>query len=193
MGTKISERIKKHVIEWDEVRSDLLLKEYQPTTWNSISGEYDVSLTAIKKVGGADYINIYDYSSVSITTIPASNTFYKLVVNTSLSSSKGFTFSSDGRITKQLNGYNNFKLECSVCCHSTNNQELMFSFYKNGVRLNDSEADITTSSGGKGVTAPLQCITQLNDGDYIEVYAKNSTSTSSITLQHINIILTEIC
>ena len=44
MGVKISERVKKHHLEWDEVRQDLLLKEYQPTTWNTGTTEYNMSL-----------------------------------------------------------------------------------------------------------------------------------------------------
>lgn len=193
MGIKISERIKKHILEWDEVRNDLILKEYELGSWNSTAGEYDMTLSTTKKVGGADYINIYDYTSLSTTTISVTNTFYKLNCSVSSPSSKGFTFLSNGRITKSGNGYGWFKLEGNISCTGGNNQELMFSFFKNGVRLNDSEGDVITSSGGKGNTAPIQCLTQLNDGDYIEVYVKNSTSTTNVDLKHMNVIITEIC
>ena len=192
MGTKISERIKKHIIEWDEVRGDLLLKEYQPTTWNSVSGDYDVSLVATKKVGGADYANMFDFSSNTVTTISSSNTWYLLGCTTTSVYSKGFTH-SNGRLTKVNNGYNPIKLEGAISVSDGNNNEVDVAFFKNGVILQSSRQSIVTTSGGKSSAIPFHCMTEMNDGDYIEVYINNTTASTNITLEDISVIVTEIC
>ena len=193
MGIKISERVKEHLLEWDETRGDLLLKEYQESTsLNPSNNEYKMELVATKKVGGSDFISIYDFSSSTVTTISVVDTFYKLAMVSNLKASKGFISESNGKITKVGNGYNYFKIEANISLQSTNNQDIMVSFFKNGSRVFEAECDTTTSSGGKGSTIPIQCLLELNDGDYIEVFVKNGTSTSNVTLNHINIMISEL-
>jgi len=192
MGLKIGENTRKHVLNWDEDKKSMFLMEFQETTWNTSSQQYDIQLASTYKVGGADYINTYDTTSSSVTTIASSGTFYKLNLSATTTSSKGFTSTTGGTITKVGNAYGPIKIELITSLSSGNNNELMVAIYKNGSIISESESDIVTSSGGKASTAPVQCLTTLNDGDTIEVYLKNQTSSTNVELRHFNLILTEI-
>jgi hypothetical protein len=191
MGTKISENTKKHILEWDENRGDLLLKEYQYTTWNTGTTEYNVSLVDTKKVGGGDYANMFDFSSSTITTISTSDTWVKLDCVTTSVFSKGFTHTNN-RLTKVGDGYNPIKLECNTSVSASNNDLVQCAFFKNDTLIPCSLGEMVMSSGGKGSTIAFHCMTEMNDGDYIEVWVKNTNSTTDITLDVFNVIVTEL-
>jgi hypothetical protein len=191
MGTKISENTKKHILEWDENRGDLLLKEYVLTTWNTGTTEYNVELSDTKKVGGGDYANMFDFSSSTITTISTSDTWYKLECSTTSLYSKGFTHTNN-RLTKVGDGYNPIKLECNTSVSASNNNLVQCAFFKNDTLIPCSMGEMVMSSGGKGSTIAFHCMTDMLDGDYIEIWVKNVTSTTNITLDVFNVIVTEL-
>ena len=188
MGTKIGEKYRKHVLEWDEDRSDLLLKEYGLTASGT---PYGVLLVKTSKVGGGDYGNMFDFSSSSVTTISTSDTWVKLNSNTVSNYTKGFTHSNN-RLTKVGDAYNPIKLECNTSVSANNNDLVQCSFFKNGVLIPCSVGEMVMSSGGKGSTIAFHCMTDMLDGDYIEVWVKNVNSTTNITLDVFNVILTEL-
>jgi hypothetical protein len=193
MGIKISERVKLHHLEWDEVREDLLLREYAPTTWNTGTTEYNISLVNTYKVGGADYIDLYDFTSNSVTTIASTGVYYKVVMNAVSSLSKGFTQLANGRITKVGDGYKGpMKLQCNVAFQGSNNDEIHIIFYKNGYEISNSLSTKVLSGAGKGDTTYLQCLTTLDDGDYIELYVANISGARDVTLENVDIIVNEL-
>ena len=193
MGIKISERVKLHHIEWDEVNEDLVLKEYAPTTWNTGTTEYNIDLIDTYKLAGADYADLYDNTSKSVTTIVSSGVFYKLSMNAVSSASKGFTLLSNGRVTKD--GGDEYKVpirfQASITIQGTNNDEIHLSFYKNGYETRGRGA--TTLKGtNKDATITIQCLETLDDGDYMELYIKNESSTDNVTLEYVTIIAEQI-
>jgi hypothetical protein len=193
MGIKISERVKLHHLEWDELREDLLLREYAPTTWNTGTTEYNISLVNTYKVGGADYIDLYDFTSNSVTTIASTGVYYKVVMNAVSSLSKGFTQLANGRITKVGDGYKGpMKLQCNVAFQGSNNDEIHIIFYKNGYEISNSLSTKVLSGAGKGDTTYLQCLTTLDDGDYIELYVANISGARDVTLENVDIIVNEL-
>lgn len=191
MGIKISEKTKKHILTWDEDRGDLLLKEFRPTIWNPLTEQYDIELVSTKKVGGGDYANMFDFSSSTITIIPTSDTWVKLSGITTSIYSKGFTHSNN-RLTKVGDAYGPIKLECNTSVSASNNDLIQASFFKNGVIIPCSLGEVVMSSGGKGSTIAFHCMTDMLDGDYIEIWVKNKTATTDITLDVFNVILTEL-
>jgi hypothetical protein len=192
MGIKISERIKEHLLEWDETRGDLILKEYQEsTTLNPSNNEYNMELVATKKVGGGDYANMFDFSSNTVTTIAASDTWYKLQCVSTSVYRKGFAHTNN-RLTKVGDGYNPIKLECNTSITSSNNKLIQAAFFKNGNIIPCSLGEVVTASGGKGSTIAFHCMTEMNDGDYVEIWIKNKTASSNITLDVFNVIVTEL-
>jgi len=191
MGVKISERVKKHHLEWDEVREDLLLKEYQPTTWNTGTTDYNMSLVGTYKVGGGDYGNFFDYTGGTITTISSTGVYYKVNANTTSNYTKGFTH-TNGRLTKVGDGYNPIKLEGNIAFQGSNNDEIHILFYKNGVAIPCSLGTKVIGGSGKGDTIPFHCMTDMVDGDYIEVYVANISGARDVTLENMNVIISEM-
>ena len=191
MGVKISERVKQHHLEWDEIREDLLLKEYQPTTWNVLTEQYNIEKVGTYKVGGGDYGNMFDFSSSTVTTISASDTWYKLNCVTTSNYTKGFTHTNN-RLTKVGDAYNPIKLECNTSVSANNNNLVKAAFFKNGVLIPCSMGEMVMSSGGKGSTIAFHCIIDMVDGDYIEIWVNNSNSTNNITLDVFNVIISEM-
>ncbi len=193
MGIKISERVKLHHIEWDEVNEELLLKEYAPTTWNTGTTEYNIELTDSYKLAGADYADLYDNTSNTVTTIASSGVYYKVGMNAVSSASKGFTLLSNGRITKDGgDAYKNpIRFQASITFQGTNNDQIYISFYKNGYETR-GRGGTTIKGTGKPTTMTIQCLETLDDGDYMELYIKNETSSNNLTLEYVNIIANEI-
>lgn len=191
MGVKISERVKKHHLEWDEVRQDLLLKEYQPTTWNTGTKEYDIDLVGTYKVGGSDFADMYDTTGGTITTISSTGVYYKVNANTNNVHIKGFTH-TNGRLTKVGDEYNPIKAEGNISFLGSNNDEIHILFYINGSPIPSSLGTKVISGSGKGDTIPFHCLTDMNDGDYLEVYVANISGARNVTLENMSIILTEM-
>ena len=190
MGTKISEKTKKHILHWDEDKSDLLLYEYKPTTWNILTEQYDIQKVGTYKVGGGDYGNMFDFSSNTVTTISSSSTYYPVQCVTTSVYTKGFTH-SNGRLTKVGDGYNPIKLEGVIAFNGTNNDELHVTFHKSGVIIPCSLGTMVIRGSG-GNTISFHCMTEMVDGDYIEVYVSNQSGARDVTLENMNIILTEL-
>lgn len=72
---------------------------------------------------------------------------------------------------------------------TTNNITMMMRIAKNGVTIADSEAKVTT--GTAGFYENITCVTlqDLNTNDYIEVFLRNSTNTSNITVTDLSVVV----
>lgn len=69
-----------------------------------------------------------------------------------------------------------------------NNHQYAFSFYKNGVKVAESEKTITADSSGKTSTFIIQAIIELSEGDYVEVWVQDNTGTADVTVSHLNVM-----
>lgn len=191
MSLKIKDIGSKYIMDWNTEREFLYLMTFDLTTWNTEKGEYSTSLSSIKKIGSPDYGNMFDFSSGAITTISASGTYYLLNCTTTSVYTRGFTH-SNGRLTKVGDAFGPIKLEGNLACAANNNDEVHTRFYKNGTAIPCSLGSTVMSSGGKGNTTPFHCITDMVDGDYIEVFVANMNATTDITLENLNVIITEL-
>ena len=48
------------------------------------------------------------------------------------------------------------------------------------------------AGSGKGDTIPFHCMTDMVDGDYIEVYVANISGARDVTLENMNVIISEL-
>lgn len=190
MSIKIKDIGTKYILDWNEAEF-LSLATYNLTTWNPSTEKYDVSLESIKKIGRPDFVNMIDFTSNLITTISIVDTWYLLNTDTVSVYSQGFTHSNN-RLTKVGDSWGPIKLEGCISVSAGNNNEIDVTFYKNGTILPCSRQSVVTSSGGKSSAIPFHCLTYMLNGDYIEVWINNTSATTNITLENINVILTEI-
>jgi len=141
---------------------------------------------------GSAYINCFAFGITGTTSIATQSFWYKLeIVTTEGFSRDGFSHSTN-RITN--NGRTRIvKAEAIISLSSGNNNVIHLAFYKNGDTLVPcSEQDITTSSGGRAGNIPLQCLVEMENGDFIEIWTKNTSGTSNIITSHYNFIVTEL-
>ena len=138
------------------------------------------------------YINYFDFSSGSVTNIVASNTWYKLNTSTTQGFSRDGLVHSTNRVTWTGATTRVFKLEGIVSVESGNNNQIHVAFFKNGELHPCSEQDVTTSGSGRASNIAFHCLIQLAQNDYIEVWVKNASGTTGITLDNVNVIVSQL-
>jgi len=140
------------------------------------------------------HINFFDYTSEKVTEIESSDTWYILGMTASVgfNNTTRLTVDDLGEVTHLGTTASVFKIEGVSSLSSENNKEVHLAFFKNGVLVPCSEQSGITTSGGKATSISFHCVTELQPEDYLQVYVKNSTSSADITLQNVNVIITEL-
>lgn len=135
------------------------------------------------------YINFHDLSSESVTVV-TQNVWTKLVFDGTVDfDNNGLELNGSNQIVNTSSETKVFKLTGIASISSGNNNEIHFSVYKNGVIIDCSEQLVVTSSAGKANAIPFQCMFELAEDGYVEIYVKNATGGTSITLKNINVII----
>ncbi len=152
-------------------------------------------LPIIGELSEKAYVNYFDHSSNSVTTFDNSNQWKKLNSSTTLALSRDGFLHTTNRITNS--GIDRIvKAEGIVTVESTaSDLEIHMSFFKNGSLIPSSEQSVFTRTHGVNHFAqavPFQCFTEFNSGDFLEVYVKNGTNDTSVTLKKLNVIITEL-
>lgn len=138
------------------------------------------------------YINYFDITSGAVTAIPVANTWYKLNATTTEGFSRDGLVHSNNRVTFTGSQVTIFKISGIASISSGNNNVLNVAFFKNGILHPCSEQSVTASGVGKASNIAFQCLISLNKNDFIEVYVKNQTGTTNITLDNINVIVEQL-
>ena len=140
------------------------------------------------------YCGYFDYSSSTVTTIGVADTWYKLSASTTEAMSNDALIHTNNRITNS-GATSNFKLEGMVSVEGTNNDVVSVAFFKNGSIIPQStQQSVVTTSGGdfKASAIGFQSLIQISTGEYVEVYIKNNTNANNLTLDNLNVIITEL-
>jgi hypothetical protein len=137
------------------------------------------------------YINYFDFSSSSVTDITAINTWVKLNADTTSLFSRDGLVHTDNKVTN-TGSSKVFKVEGIISVSAGSNQTIHAAFFKNGVLHPCSEQSAITSGSNRIQAIPFHCLIELNTDDYIEVWVKNQANTTDITLDNVNVIITEI-
>jgi hypothetical protein len=139
------------------------------------------------------YINYFEFTGNPITNIVSSATWYKLNTNSTTSLfSRGDLVHTNNRVTYTGTTSKVFQIEGIVSVSAGNNEQIHASFFKNNSLYPCSEQSTVTSSGGKSTALPFHCIVELQTNDYIEVFVKNQSNTTNITLDNVNVIVKEM-
>lgn len=141
-------------------------------------------------LNGPAYLGYFDFTSGSETEITQADTWVKLNTDTSTNYSNNGLAHTNNRVTntgeKRI-----FKLEGVASLSAGNNDEVHIAFFKNDELWPCSEQETVMSSGGRMNAIPFQCLIELDNGDYIEVWTKNANATTNIILDNVNVIVTE--
>lgn len=141
------------------------------------------------------YVNYFDHSSQQITPITTTDVWEKLNSSTILALSRDGFQHTNNRITN-IGLPKVVKAEGIISIQTiASDLEIHLSFFKNGQLLPSSEHSVFTKSHGGNHFAsavPFQCITEFDTGDFLEVFIKNSTTAAQVTLEKLNVIITEL-
>lgn len=137
-----------------------------------------------------EYINIFDFTSGSETAFIMVDDFQILQMSSTEGFSKGdLSDNGSGLITYSGSSPRVFRVEGIASGSSGANNEIHFAFFKNGSLHPPSEQSGIAPIGGRATSIPFQCVVELDENDTLQVYVKNSSGTTSFTLQNINIII----
>jgi hypothetical protein len=135
------------------------------------------------------YLNYFDFASGSVTLVEL-NTWIKLNTVTTEGFKRNGLVHTNNRVTN-TGASKVFRLRGIVSAASGNNNEIHFAFFKNEEIVPCSEQDVVTSAAGRATAIPFECSTMLNTGDYVEVFVKNRTHNTSITIDNVNVEIIE--
>jgi hypothetical protein len=138
------------------------------------------------------YLNYFDFSSESVTNVVVADTWYKLNTDTTEGFSRNGLVHTNNRVTYTGDSTKVFKIIGIASISSGNNNILHVAFFKNGAIHPCSEQTVTTSGSGKASNIAFQCLIELGTNDFIEVYTKNQSGTTNITLDNINVIVEQL-
>lgn len=127
-------------------------------------------------------------NNATVTVVGASNTFVKVNGATTPNAINQKFTHTNNRLTYSGGINRSFKIG-AVCSVSANNGNVIsVRIAKNGVPLEDSEAQATISANGRFENLKCQTIIEMTTNDYVELYLANSANTN-VTAQELNVII----
>lgn len=82
-----------------------------------------------------------------------------------------------------------FEVVAMMSIVGSNNNVIATRVAKNGVTIEASQTRSTLNSSGRSENSSCQAVTQLVDGDYVEIWVANETSGNSITVEDLSVIV----
>ena len=137
---------------------------------------------------------MYMRGNVTATTIPATSTFYKVAGVTTASADNAKYLHANNRLTCDAIQSRKYLIQASLSFDSGQNNECEFGFYdsKLGAVREPSKVLSTANSSGRAENINTMCVVEHSAGDYIEIWCANNSSTSNITVENLNVVITEI-
>lgn len=137
----------------------------------------------------AEIGNYYMLDNTVSTTISATDTPVKISGSTTVNSINQKFSHTDNKLTYTGALIRDFQISANASFTSGNNQVIGLYVAKNGSVIASSEMYATTSGSGRAESINCQTIIEMSQNDYIEMWVENSTSTSNITVEYLNVIV----
>jgi hypothetical protein len=142
------------------------------------------------------YINYFDFASESVTTFITDPAVYtKLNTDTTAGFSRNGLTATNNRVTNTSSNAKVVKLEAILSFIPATSDFINVSaaFFQNDTIIPCSEQKALTGVALQNeiTVLPFHCVTQLDPGDYVEVWINNLTDETAIKLDNINVIITE--
>lgn len=127
-------------------------------------------------------------NNATVTVVGGANNFVKIAGTTIPNAINQKFAHTNNRLTYSGGINRSFKIG-AVCSVSANNGQIIsVRIAKNGVPLEDSEAQATISANGRFENLKCQTIVEMTTNDFIELYLANSANTN-VTAQELNVII----
>lgn len=137
---------------------------------------------------------LYMQSNATATTISDTVTFVKVSGTTTASSDNSKFTHSNNRLTCDAVISRKYLIQCTLSFTSGNNNVCEFGFYDSqllGVRT-PSKTKSTANASGRAESVTFNCVLNMDMNDYLEIWCRNTTAASNITVDQLNFVITEI-
>lgn len=137
---------------------------------------------------------LYMQANVTPTVIAVQNVYYKVAGTTAASADNSKYTHSDNRLTNEAVIARKYFIICTLSFNSGNNDVCEFGFYDSklgGIRL-PSRVKSTANNVGRAENVTFMCVVQHSIGDYLEIWAMNTSAANNITVTSMNFVITEI-
>ena len=128
------------------------------------------------------------------TVIEDTTNFVKVVGTTTASVDNQKYAHSNNRLTNEAVIKRKYLITASLSFTAGANNVCQFGFFDS--ELDDirtpSKIKSTANTGGRAENITLQCVVSHSVGNYIEVWARNTSNTTNITVTDMNLVITEI-
>ena len=137
---------------------------------------------------------LYMQGNTTTTTISATNTFYKILGTTTASSDNSKYTHTNNRLTNAASISRKYIIQCCLSFTSGSNDVCQFGFYdsKLGAVRTPSKTKATANSSGRAENIFMACVVSHSNGDYLEIHASNTSSSTNILVSDLNFVITEI-
>jgi hypothetical protein len=143
------------------------------------------------------FVNYFDFSN-DLTTGPFADpisgpNWIKLNTTTTSSYSRGNLTHTNNRVTNTGTISMVIKMEGIISVAPTlDYSEIGAAFFQNDTLVPCSAQTVLCGIIGEISALPFHCVTQLDPGDYVEVWVQNVSNETAITLDNVNVIVTQL-
>jgi hypothetical protein len=137
---------------------------------------------------------LFMQNNATATTIINTSDFFKIEGTTTASPNNAKFTHSDNRLTCDAVIQRKYLIQCTLSFAAGATNVCEFGFYDSqlvAVRT-PSRTKATANAGGRAENVNFVCVVSMKQGDFLEVWAKNTSATTNITVDQLNFVITEI-
>jgi hypothetical protein len=168
MSVLLKEDNKKYVIDWESPSSELKVMEFEPTTWNAQSQQYDYSLINTYTFGGGAISPVwgswYDTTTQYTTADTPTPMYFDSIVNQS-----GILKKFGSNFEVQTSGWYNVQFSAQLDQDAGSGQHIFIWLRKNGVDVPNTAGEVAVQGTTAESIPSWNYFIDLNDGDYIQI------------------------
>lgn len=133
-------------------------------------------------------------NNATATVIATSGTFVKVAGVTTASADNAKYLHANNRLTNDAVRTRKYLIQASLSFTSGNSNECEFGFFDSelGAIRTPSRTRSTANSSGRAENVSMMCVVNHMQGDYIEVWATNNSTPNNITVEDLNVTITQI-
>ena len=138
---------------------------------------------------------IYMHDNATTTVLADSVTYIKVLGTTIVSAdNEKYTMPVSNRLTNGAVLERKFLIQCNLAFTTGNNKVCEFAFYdsKLGAIRVPSQTKSTSNAGGRAENVSMSCVVSHSLDDYLEIFTRNTTDTTDVTVTDMNFVITEI-
>ena len=138
---------------------------------------------------------IYMHDNVTVTPIADSVTYVKVLGTTTESAdNEKYSMPVNNRLTNGAAIERKFLIQCNLAFTTGNNKVCEFAFYdsKLGAIRVPSQTKSTSNAGGRAENVSMSCVVSHSLDDYLEIFTRNTTDPTNVTVTDMNFLITEI-